>query len=230
MNTGRAVLGFAFVALGTLLLLDQGDVLDAGAVIAAWWPSLFLVAAVLNLVSRPRQPIGAAVLAVIGLLLLGATTGLVTSSVLALLWPLAIIALGVWLLVRRPAATTAGATGDDVFSATVLFSGRKLVSTSRDFRGGNATAVFGGVEVDLTGARLHGTADVEVVALFGGVELKVPPGWRVLMDGPAIFGANENKVPAPLEDDAPTLRVRATAIFGGVEVGVGAAWPAPVPS
>lgn len=225
VNTGRALVGIGFIALGTLFLLDEAGALDAGAVIADWWPAIFLVAAGLELLARPPRRIGALVFGVLGLLLLGATTGSVAGSMLALLWPLAVIALGAWLLVRRPTAAQ-GATVDSTFDAAVLFSGRALVNSSQDFRGGNATAVFGGVEVDLTGARILDTADVEAVAVFGGVDLKVPPGWRVVMDGPAIFGGNENKVPTPTEPDAPTLRVRSTAIFGGVEVGVGAAWPA----
>ena len=231
MNTGRAVIGVAFVGVGALLLLDRAAVLDAGRVLADWWPLLFLVAAAIELLATPPRPVGAAVSALIGLSLLGWTTGLVAGSVLALLWPLALIAVGAWLLVR-PRGPAADGDAQDAVDVTVLFAGRRIVSSSRDFRGGTATAIFGGIELDLTGARTSGGAELEAVALFGGVEVTVPPGWRVLLDGPAIFGGHENSVPAPADPDAPTLRVRATAIFGGVEVAQGAAapsipWPAP---
>lgn len=224
MNTGRALMGIGFISLGALFLLDQTGTLHAGGVIADWWPVLFLFAAALELLARPPRPIGATVFAGIGFALLGATTDVVSGSVLALVWPVGIIALGVWLLFRR-GWLDGHAYGEDQVDTTVLFSGRKIVSTSRAFRGGSATAIFGGIDLDLTGARLQGTADLEAVAVFGGVELKVPPGWRVQLDGPAIFGGHENNVPAPTDPDAPTLRIRATAIFGGVEVGVGAASP-----
>lgn len=223
MNTGRAVIGIGFVTLGTLLLLDRAGVLDAGGVIADWWPTVFLVAAGLELLARPRRPIGTTVFAVIGLLLLGGTTGLLTASVWGIVWPVVIIAVGLWLLLRR---TPVGrgwpdSHGDDVVDATVLFSGRRIVSTAASFRGGSATAVFGGIELDLTGAEIAGTAELEAVALFGGVDIQVPAGWRVVVDGPAIFGGHENNVPAPSDPDAPILRVAATAIFGGVEVKIG---------
>ncbi len=229
MNTGRALVGTGFIALGTVLLLDRADVLDAGSVVADWWPVLLLVAAVLELAARPPRRIAATVFAVLGLLLLAATTDVVSGSVLALVWPLGAIALGAWLLVRRP-GTAAGASVADTVDTTVLFSGRKIVSGSRDFRGGTVTAVFGGIELDLTGAQIEGSADLEVVALFGGVDVTVPPGWLVLMDGPAIFGGYENHVPPPPVADAPTLRIRATALFGAAEVKAGSVWPAQVPA
>ena len=229
MNTGRALLGIAFVSLGTLLLLDRTDVLDAGAVIADWWPALLLVAAVLELLARPPRPVAGTVFAAIGLVLLAGTTDVVPGSVLALVWPIGIILLGAWLLLRRGPTAGGDPLDDDVVDATVLFSGRKLSSTSRTFRGGSVTAVFGGIELDLTRAVVAEGAVIDAVAVFGGVELTVPPGWRVVVDGPAIFGGHENNVPAPADAAAPTLRVRATAIFGGVEVGAGAGWPAGAP-
>lgn len=227
MNTGRAVLGTGFLAVGTLVLLEQQDVLDAGEVIADWWPVLILVAALLDLVSRPPRLASATILGLIGLVLLGVTTDLVDANVWEVVWPVALVGLGLWLLLRRPSAVDRGATREETVEVVAVFSGRRVVATAPRFRGGTATAVFGGVEVDLTEARIEGEATLDAVALFGGVDVEVPPGWHVVLDGPAIFGGNESHVPPPTDPDAPTLRIRATAIFGGVEVKLGTAAPAP---
>ena len=227
MNTGRAVLGTGFLAVGALVLLEQQDVLDAGQVIGDWWPVLFLVAALLDLVSRPPRAVSASVLGIVGLVLLGVTTDVVGASVWELLWPLALVGLGLWLLLRRPGAVDRDATREETVDVVALFSGRRVVATGPRFRGGTATAVFGGVEVDLAQATIEGEAVLDTVALFGGVDVFVPLGWRVVLDGPAIFGGHESHVPPPASADAPTLRVRATAIFGGVDVKLGAAVTAP---
>jgi hypothetical protein len=221
VNTGRALVGLALVTIGVLLLLDQQGALDAGAVIADWWPAVLLVAAGLDLLARPRRVASAVVLSLVGLVLLTVTTGLVDTDVWQLVWPVSIVAVGLWLLLRKPVPPGRAASPDETIDAVAVFSGRRVVSTAPRFLGGSATAVFGGVEIDLTGATIDHEAVLDAVALFGGVDVEVPLGWRVVMDGPAIFGGHESKVPAPEDPDAPTLRIRGTAIFGGVEAKLG---------
>ena len=231
MNTGRAVIGTGFLAVGALVLLEQQGVLDAGQVISDWWPVLFLVAALLDLVTRPPRYVSATVMGIIGLLLLGVTTDVVGASVWEIAWPVALVALGLWLLLRRPATgVDRDASADETVDVVALFSGRRVVATGPRFRGGTATAVFGGVEVDLGQAVVQGEAVLDAVALFGGVDVRVPLGWRVVLDGPAIFGGHESHVPPPSAPDAPTLRVRGTAIFGGVDVKVSGSVAAPPPA
>lgn len=230
MNTGRALVGTAFMGVGALALLDQQAVVDAGSVISDWWPVLILGGAGLELLSRPPRVGSATVFGVLGLGLLGTTTGVLGDDALAVLWPMGIIGLGVWLLLRRPGATVRAASPDDTIDVVALFSGRRVVNTAREFRGGSVTAVFGGVEVDLVDATIQDEAVLDTVALFGGVDVSVPNGWRVVLDGPAVFGAHESHVPTPTDPDAPTLRVQATVIFGGVEIRVGTASVAPTPT
>ncbi|MDX1621297.1 MAG: DUF5668 domain-containing protein [Nitriliruptorales bacterium] len=223
MNKGRALVGVSLIGLGAIFLLDQAGTVDAGDVIGDWWPVLFLVAAALDLLARPARPASAAVFALLGAVLLAATTGVLDASMWAVIWPLGIIALGAWLVIRRSPSSADSTSSDDTIDVTVLFSGRRVVSTSRPFRGGTATALFGGVEIDLTSAELAPDATLDAVAIFGGVDIEVPPGCNVRLDGPAIFGGHESHVPVATEPDAPTLRVNATAIFGGVDVKLGVA-------
>lgn len=229
MNTGRALAGATFVAIGGLALLDRAEVLDAGRVIADWWPVLLLLGALLDLVARPPRVAGAIVLGGLGVVLLGITTDVVDASVWELVWPLGLVALGVWLLVRRPASRPGNtASPDERIDTVAVFSGRRVVNTAPRFRGGSATAVFGGVEVDLTGATIDEVAVLDAVALFGGIDVEVPPGWRVVVDGPVVFGGHESHVPPPTQDGAPTLHVRGTAIFGGIDVKARASPTSPV--
>ncbi len=82
-------------------------------------------------------------------------------------------------------------------------------------------AAFGGAQLDLREARFPtGVIDLEVKAVFGGVQIIVPPGLAVEVQGTAIMGGfqNVNRAPAHPDPDAPLLRVRGLALMGGVDI------------
>jgi hypothetical protein len=64
---------------------------------------------------------------------------------------------------------------------------------------------------------LTGEAVINVFAFWGGVTIKVPPDWTVILHGTPIMGGFEEKTATP-PDDSKRLIVRGYAIMGGVEV------------
>lgn len=81
-------------------------------------------------------------------------------------------------------------------------------------------AVFGGVDLDLREARLEANdVTIDTTAVFGGVQIVVPPDVTVIVDGSGVFGGfagdAEQDQPPP---GAPVVRVTGKAIFGGVAV------------
>jgi hypothetical protein len=91
---------------------------------------------------------------------------------------------------------------------------------SADFRGGSVTAVMGGVELDLRQASLpSGTAYLDVVAFWGGIEIKVPSNWTVDARVVPLMGAFENKVDSLSASGGPRLVVRGHAVMGAVMIG-----------
>lgn len=83
----------------------------------------------------------------------------------------------------------------------------------------NVLAVFGGVVLDFRQAVLsQREITLNVTCVFGGVEIKVPPGVRVIDSGVAVFGGRQLPGDDPLEPDAPVIRLTGLALFGGVDV------------
>lgn len=85
----------------------------------------------------------------------------------------------------------------------------------------NVTATFGNIELDFRDARLPaGLVEVEAHAVFGNIELVVPPHLAVETEGAGIFGNFEHRERAPATPDpeAPFLRVKGAAVFGNIEV------------
>lgn len=82
-------------------------------------------------------------------------------------------------------------------------------------------AAFGGAELDFREAELApGVTELKITAVFGGVELIVPPHLAVECDASAIFGGFEevHRAPRSADPDRPVLRITGFAMFGGVSI------------
>ena len=216
MNWARAFFGILIVVVGALLLLDNLDMLDAGEIIADWWPVAAILGGLLAYAANPRHWVAPLVLIGGGGAVLLYTTGVVDS--LNVVLPVVLIAFGLLVIFGRGMGTRAGAAGARVNSFN-LFSGSNVFSDSQAFEGGKVGAIFGGSEIDLRRAKPAPDATLDVFAAFGGVEIAVPVGWRVEINGFPIFGGFDNATDKDsLAPDAPRLRIDATVLFGGLEV------------
>ena len=117
----------------------------------------------------------------------------------------------------RPAALPQDAAS--VIDLMQFMGGTKTVVTTQDFKGGQATAVMGGCEIDLRHASMpEGRAAViDTFAFWGGIEIRVPDDWEVVSQGGAALGGFVNN--ARSQPGAKRrLVVTGLAIMGGVEV------------
>jgi hypothetical protein len=141
-----------------------------------------------------------------------------------LLRTLVLLEVGAWAGMVTTAAIvkrvlpSRGNTESDELALVAIFDGVELESRALAFRGGSMFAWFGGVSADLRGATLAPDARLTIGALFGGVDVKVPPGWRVVSTARAIAGGVADAIPEPEDSNAPTLTVESTAVFGGVSI------------
>lgn len=211
----RIVTGLAIVAVGLAFLLQALGVVAIGPVLADWWPLLIVFIGLVNLWSTPRQFIWPLFVVGAGVLLQLRNLELLSFNPWQVLWPLAIIAFGLSFIVRPPLPKTQDA-GDDVSNSFVAFSGAKVRSASSNYRGGQLSAWFGGIELDLRDAKLKDRARLDMFAAFGGIELRVPQDWTVKVNGVPLFGGWENKTTAT--QGGPVLEVTGVCMFGGIEI------------
>jgi predicted membrane protein len=111
------------------------------------------------------------------------------------------------------------ASSNSMVSATAILGGVERRNNSQDFRGGSATAIMGGCEIDLRAASITSPneAILEVFALWGGIEVKVPPDWTVISQVDPILGGYEDKSQPPREETKRFI-IRGPVIMGGIEV------------
>jgi hypothetical protein len=226
-GSGRIFLGVAAIVLGVAFLLDNLGIMPFDLTIRLW-PSLFIVFGVLK-IAQSRQASG--YMMGCGLVLVGAVMLLNDMGLMRVhwsaLWPLFIIALGLSMVFRSSfgGRWRDGAAGpldkpgndDSVVDISAILGGYSRRIATPVFRGGEITAIMGGCELDLRQSGLQDEAVLNVFAVCGGISLKVPPDWSVILQGTPILGGFEEKTIEP-PDASKRLIIRGYAIMGGLEV------------
>jgi hypothetical protein len=93
---------------------------------------------------------------------------------------------------------------------------RNLVSPT--FRRGNATAVMGGVVIDMRQSAATGAESViECFAMWGGIEILVPPDWQVVNEISPIMGGVDDKS-THTQPVRHRLVLKGVVFMGGVEI------------
>lgn len=83
----------------------------------------------------------------------------------------------------------------------------------------NAVAIMGGCTLDFRHAELSApVTQVNAVTVMGGVDVVVPEGVPVEVDGFVLMGGVDNKTRAATTPGAPMIRVTAAGMMGGVTV------------
>ena len=213
----RKTVGLVLITVGLVLTLDSAGLLRTEG-LSRWWPLLLIGIGIVK-VRQPREDGQRA--AGVAFLMLGGLFQL-TSILAVTSWTLLLIASGVFLLwhgVEGSPAVEAVVSESPYLSDMALIGYVKRSHVSDSFRGGSVTAVMSGIEIDLRKASLSGgTASIDVVSFWGGIEIKVPAGWVVDGRVVAVMGAFENKVDSPVTPGAPRLVLRGHAIMGAVVI------------
>jgi predicted membrane protein len=232
--TSQVLMGVLVIALGLLFLLDNLDIIDVRNALA-FWPLIFIFAGVAKLLDTTTPNgylVGLAGIG-IGVTMILHRLGIIYFSWRAA-WPLILIAVGGMVVYRAMTGQrtarfgiavmdgkeTAQETTDaasQIVDVTAILGGFERRVQTQDFRGGEVTAVMGGCALDMRSASIVGEAVIHVFAFWGGVTLKVPPDWTVVLQGTPIMGGFEEKTSVP-PDGSKRLVVRGYAIMGGVEV------------
>jgi hypothetical protein len=214
----RTTLGLTLVVVGSILALDGAGILRPTG-LGTWWP-LLLIGAGFVKVRQPREDGQRA--AGVAFLMLGGLLQLTSILAFRSSWPLLMVAAGAFLLwqgVDRP--STAGGVSESPWVSDMTLLGRlKRSHHSPALRGGSATAVMGVMELDLRHATLaSGTACIDVVAFWGGIEIRVPESWTVDAQVVPVMGAFQSRPAALAPPGGPRLVLRGHAIMGAVIVG-----------
>lgn len=226
LTNNRAIIGFILVLVGLFLVLrNTGFFPDFIDHVVFSWPMLLVAVGLVMTLGSTEKTAGVIVMAVGGFFLIPMIFR-ETFHAYNMFWPSIFIIIGVIFIVSRrrgiSAATTKGIAGDDWVDYVNIFSGGERQIVSQSFKGGKITAIFGGMELDLTKANLApGRSELEIACIFGGATIIVPDDWFVTIEvTPILGGFNDSRKLSPGRtiDPAKQLIIRGAVIFGGGEV------------
>jgi predicted membrane protein len=218
--SSQAVVGLVLMVIGVAFFLDNLEVVRARDILR-YWPLVLVMFGLVKMVEP--GPTGARlfglVFSVIGLLLLLDNLNVIYFHFWDL-WPLVLVLLGISMIWRVLGGGGNDSGSDDSFvRGTAFMGGGKRTTATRDLRGGDLSAVMGGIELDLRGAQMQGQeATISLFTFWGGIEVKVPREWNVDVRVTPLLGGVEDKTHHSADAGAKRLVLKGTAVMGGVEV------------
>jgi predicted membrane protein len=148
----------------------------------------------------------------------------------ALMIPLALIIGGLVMVFRSKKSKDwhnnmeVVTSNENTLNVDVTFGGRKEIVTSKEFKGGNISATFGGCEINMTQAdAVEQPMVLNVKVSFGGVELVVPSHWELQNEIEPTFGSVEDHrairtSASSISEVKKVLILKGTCSFGSIEI------------
>jgi len=223
-NSTLFIIGTGLVFLGCLLTLDSITSYHFREYVISFWPVIIVALGVVKLVEGKFRCINGWVITTLGLLLLAHTA--MGRSLGSLIGPAILVAVGIFIVMhalkrQRSVSRAKLQKSGDFARGTAILGSYVYKPNEGQFDGGELTAILGGIELDLHKMTMkHGTARIDVFALFGGGEIRVPDGWDVTVRVSALAGGVENKTVglSSADSQSPKLLITGSVLFGGISV------------
>lgn len=222
----RVYFGIAIAVIGVVLMLRTLGIFNFD--IEFSWPVILIVIGLLSGIKHGFRNHSWWILTLIGVANLTPQFTIMGHPSRHLVWPFALILGGIMIAIRprrhdcRPARMGQVINNETDLDVDVVFGGRKEVVTSRDFKGGNLSVTFGGVELNLSQADFAPPSIVlDCRVTFGGIEMVVPSHWEIRNEISPSFGAVEDErviQTATTAEQKRTLILRGSCTFGSIQL------------
>ncbi|HMH70247.1 MAG TPA: DUF5668 domain-containing protein [Candidatus Saccharimonadales bacterium] len=216
-HIARIVTGIGIITIGVMALLGTLNIINFNDLFHSWWPLIVIAAGLLMFINDPRQFVWPLIVVVAGILLQLRELDMLHFNVWQLFWPIVIIAIGLSVLINRSYGHK-NVSKKELDEITAILGGNKTSNQSKDYKGGNLTAILGGVELDLRKATIKDEAVLNVTAILGGITLQVPEGWTITSKVMPIAGGLDNKTTTPEGKTGPRLIIAGDVVLGGVDI------------
>ncbi|MBR3875405.1 MAG: hypothetical protein IKJ25_01355 [Clostridia bacterium] len=218
----KIVIGAVILAAGVLFALNALNVTDIDIFFPGWWTLFIIIPSGIGLITD-KDKTGSAIGLSVGVVLLLWQLDVVN---LSLVWELIVVAILVAVGIKLIVGGTKKSNSNDGVSVNIsvdapsgcaIFGGKEMNFDGQVFEGTELTAVFGGVDCDLSGAIIKKDCKIKATAIFGGVDIILPKGVNVSVSSTSIFGGTDDAyVREPASE--VTVYIETVSVFGGVDI------------
>lgn len=229
--------GLLLIVLGVFWVLQNTNVIDFR--IRVWWPLILIVIGLLHLYHHRRIFDFASWLLIgLGVIFLLTSNDIIDKHEIWKYWPILLVILGFSIVFNRgkvfppryygkiglkkgevEEGDESRASSDDRIDESTMFGSISKRVTTKSFKGGSISVVFGAAEIDLRSAQLaEEGAVLDISTIFGGVEIRIPESWMVQTHSSAVLGGVDVKYSNTEVNIGKRLVINASAVFGGVEI------------
>jgi len=225
----KIMFGLLLLIAGSLLLAFNFEVLPIEYKhIIFSWPMLLIAIGIVNFFSKESY-IGGSIMIIIGGYFLALKFFPEHYNILSLYWPVLLIVIGITIILKKSVFNfhhhnhfEKNTTTDTSYIEEVnIFGGNKHNVNAPLFKGGKVVNIFGGSHIDLTKTNLDdGKNTLEIVCVFGGIELIIPSDWIVHIEVASVLGGFGDKRVAinSATEGSKELYIKGVVVFGGGEI------------
>lgn len=210
------IVGIVFIIVGVIVGLNSFGITNINIFFDGWWTLLIIIPAINGLVTNEEKT-GSIIWLIIGIALLLGCQDLISFDILwKLTLPVILVFIGLSIVFNNNGKKGSKDTDDNEYCA--CFSGQTIKYDGKDFKGAEVNAIFGGITIDLTNAKVKDGAVIDATAVFGGVTILIPEDLKVEIKSTSVFGGVSDKTKNKEKKDKVTLHVNGCSIFGGVDI------------
>lgn len=213
--------GLFLIMLGLVFGLNALEITSIDIFFDGWWTLFIIVPSFIGIFNDDDKT-GNIIGLLIGVALLLVSRDIISFEYIAkLIFPTILIIIGLSILFKDTISKkitneikkiNKESKNSDEYCST--FSEQKI-NIDDEFTGCDLTAVFGGLELDLTKAEIKKDVVINASSIFGGITIKVPNDVKVKVKSTSIFGGISNDCK---NTDGVIIYVNGFCLFGGVEV------------
>ena len=204
------------VIVGVIVGLNSFGITNINIFFDGWW-TLFIIIPAINGLVTDEEKTGSIIWLIIGITLLLGCQDLISFDILwKLTLPVILVFIGLSIMFNNNGKKISKNTDDNEYCA--CFSGQTIKFDGKDFKGTKVNAIFGGITIDLTNAKVKDGAVIDATAVFGGVTILIPEDLKVEIKSTSVFGGVSDKTKNKEKKDKITLHVNGCSIFGGVDI------------